>query len=54
MVNSNEYCDEPTSQLCKLHVKLDKLVMQAYDFNDSDVILEKLLTLNLELAEQEK
>jgi len=28
--------------------------MQAYGFNDSDDILEKLLTLNLELAEKEK
>jgi len=28
--------------------------MQAYGFSDSDDILEKLLTLNLELAEKEK
>jgi hypothetical protein len=28
--------------------------MQAYDFNSKDNILEKLLELNLELAEKEK
>lgn len=50
----NEYFHEPTSQLFKLHAKLDKLVMQAYGFNDSDDILEKLLALNLELAAKEK
>ncbi|PSB31597.1 hypothetical protein [Stenomitos frigidus] len=32
----------------------DRLVMQAYGFSDSDAILEKLLTLNLELSEKEK
>lgn len=32
----------------------DKQVMQAYGFNSSDDILEKLLELNLELAEKEK
>ncbi|MBD2069538.1 hypothetical protein H6F93_18750 [Leptolyngbya sp. FACHB-671] len=51
-------------QFCQQHVRADKkgeaqvffdrLVMQAYGFNDSDDILEKLLTLNLELAEKEK
>ncbi|MBE9178160.1 class I SAM-dependent DNA methyltransferase [Oculatella sp. LEGE 06141] len=50
----NEYFAEPTSQLYKLHAKLDRLVMQAYGFSDSDDILEKLLALNLELAEKEK
>ena len=50
----NEFFDEPASQLAKLHAKLDKLVMQAYGFKDSDDILEKLLELNLELAEKEK
>jgi hypothetical protein len=50
----NKFFHEPTSQLYKLHAQLDKLVMQAYEFNPSDDILEKLLTLNLELAEKEK
>ncbi|MBD2603046.1 class I SAM-dependent DNA methyltransferase [Scytonema hofmannii FACHB-248] len=50
----NNFFNEPTSQLYKLHEQLDKLVMQAYDFNSSDDILEKLLELNLELAEKEK
>ncbi|NDJ16186.1 class I SAM-dependent DNA methyltransferase [Myxacorys almedinensis] len=50
----NEYFHEPTSQLFKLHAKLDQLVMQAYGFNPDDDLLEKLLTLNLELAEKEK
>ena len=50
----NEYFHEPTSQLYKLHAKLDHLVMQAYGFNPADDILEKLLILNLELAEKEK
>jgi len=50
----NEYFHEPTSQLFKLHAKLDQLVLQAYGFNPDDDLLEKLLTLNLELAEKEK
>lgn len=50
----NKFFDEPTSQLYKLHEQLDKLVMQAYGFNSSNDILEKLLELNLELAEKEK
>ncbi|MBD2559472.1 MULTISPECIES: DNA methyltransferase [Nostoc] len=50
----NNFFDEPTSQLYKLHEQLDNLVMQAYGFNSSDDILEKLLELNLELAEKEK
>lgn len=50
----NEYFAEPTSQLFKLHAKLDRLVMQAYGFNDTDDILEKLLALNLELAAKEQ
>ncbi|MGI8501070.1 MAG: hypothetical protein ACR2LR_08005 [Hassallia sp.] len=29
-------------------------MMQAYDFNPNDDILEKLLELNLELADKEK
>jgi hypothetical protein len=50
----NEYFHEPTSQLFKLHAKLDQLVLQAYGFNPDDDLLEKLLALNLELAEKEK
>ena len=50
----NEYFHEPTSQLFKLHAQLDKLVLQAYDFKPKDDLLEKLLNLNLELAEKEK
>lgn len=50
----NNFFDEHTSQLAKLHASLDKLVMQAYGFKDSDDILEKLLVLNLELASREK
>ncbi|MBW4477120.1 MAG: N-6 DNA methylase [Tolypothrix brevis GSE-NOS-MK-07-07A] len=50
----NKFFNEPTSQLYKLHEQLDKLVMQAYGFNPNDDILEKLVELNLELAEKEK
>ncbi|KAM3115759.1 DNA methyltransferase [Phormidesmis sp. 146-33] len=50
----NEYFTEPTSQLFKLHAQLDNLVLQAYGFNSDDDLLEKLLTLNIELAEKEK
>ncbi|PSB24365.1 hypothetical protein C7B82_27525 [Stenomitos frigidus ULC18] len=50
----NAYFHEPTSQLFKLHAKLDALVLQAYGFNPNNDLLEKLLTLNLELAEKEK
>ncbi|MEH2360963.1 DNA methyltransferase [Nostoc sp.] len=50
----NIFFDEPTGQLYKLHEQLDKLVMQAYSFNCSDDILEKLLELNLGLAEKEE
>jgi type II restriction/modification system DNA methylase subunit YeeA len=50
----NKFFEEPTSQLFKLHAQLDKQVMQAYGFDASDDILEKLLELNLELAEKEK
>lgn len=50
----NKFFKEPTSQLYKLHQQLNQLVMQAYDFNSSDEILEKLLQLNLELAEKEQ
>jgi hypothetical protein len=50
----NKFFDEPSSQLYKLHAKLDQLVMQAYGFVPDDDILEKLLALNLELAQKEK
>ncbi|MEG4231444.1 hypothetical protein QUA40_04890 [Microcoleus sp. Pol11C3] len=50
----NKFFEEPTSQLYKLHAKLDRQVMQAYGFTDSDDILAKLLELNLELAEKDK
>ena len=50
----NEYFHEPTSQLFKLHKILDELVLKAYDFSKTDDLLEKLLALNLELAEKEK
>ncbi len=50
----NQFFNEPSSQLYKLHKKLDDLVMQAYNFQSGDDILEKLLSLNLELAEKEK
>jgi len=50
----NKFFDEPSSQLYKLHAKLDQLVMQAYGFNSDDAVLERLLALNLALAEKEK
>ncbi|MEM1279284.1 MAG: DNA methyltransferase [Cyanobacteria bacterium P01_H01_bin.152] len=50
----NAYFDEPASQLYKLHKQLDALVLQAYGFRPDDDLLEKLLALNLDLAEKEK
>ncbi|WP_072619577.1 DNA methyltransferase [Spirulina major] len=50
----NNYFHEPTSKLSKHHKKLDALVMKAYGFTPNDDILEKLLTLNLELAAKEQ
>ncbi|WP_071188275.1 DNA methyltransferase [Trichormus sp. NMC-1] len=50
----NKFFNEPSSQLYQLHQQLDKLVMEAYKFQPEDDILEKLLILNLELAENEK
>jgi type II restriction/modification system DNA methylase subunit YeeA len=50
----NKFFEEPTSQLYKLHAKLDRQCNAAYGFTDSDDILAKLLELNLELAEKEK
>lgn len=50
----NAYFDEPASQLYKLHKQLDALVLDAYGFSPDDDLLERLLALNLELAEKEK
>ncbi|MEB3230402.1 MAG: hypothetical protein VKJ64_05280 [Leptolyngbyaceae bacterium] len=50
----NAYFNEPASQLYKLHKQLDALVLEAYGFSAEDDLLEKLLALNLELAEKEK
>lgn len=50
----NAYFDEPASQLHKLHNHLNDIVAEAYGFNDSDDILERLLERNLELADKEK
>ncbi|CAD5929088.1 Putative DNA methyltransferase YeeA [Planktothrix agardhii] len=50
----NQFFTEPSSQLYKLHQQLDKLAMEAYEFNPDDDLLEKLLKLNLELAEKEE
>jgi len=50
----NEYFHEPTSQLYKLHAKLDKLVMQIYEFTEDDDLLEKLLHLNQEIVAKER
>ena len=48
----NKFFEEPTSQLFKLYAQLDRQVMQAYGFIDSDDILAKVLELNLEVAEK--
>ncbi|MEG4500754.1 hypothetical protein QUB05_27045 [Microcoleus sp. F10-C6] len=50
----NKFFAEPTSQLYKLHAKLDRECNAAYGFTDSYDILPKVLELNLELAEKEK
>ena len=50
----NAYFHESASQLYKLHKQLDALVLQAYDFDPTDDLLEKLLALNLALAAKEK
>ncbi|MBD2325298.1 DNA methyltransferase [Alkalinema sp. FACHB-956] len=50
----NEYFHEPASQLAKLHKTLDDHTLKAYGFKPTDDLLEKLLALNLELAEKEK
>ena len=47
------FFNEPSSQLYQLHQQLDNVVMEAYQFNPYDDILEQLLTLNLALAEKE-
>ena len=50
----NNFFTESSSQLYKLHQQLDKLAMEAYEFNPDDDLLEKLLKLNLQLAEKEE
>jgi hypothetical protein len=50
----NKFFEEPTSPLFKLPAQLERQVMQAYGFIDSDDILAKVLELNLELTEKEK
>ena len=50
----NQFFHEPTSQLAKLHQKLDQLTLQAYGFSKTDDLLEQLLNLNLQLAAQEQ
>ena len=42
------------SQLAKLHAQLNTQTLAAYNFSPTDDLLEKLLSLNLELAEKEK
>ena len=43
----NKFFEGPTSQLFQLHAQLDRQVMPAYGFIDSDDILAKVLELNL-------
>ena len=50
----NKFFEEPTSQLFQLHAQLNRQVMPAYGFIDSDDILAKVLELNLGVAEKEK
>ena len=50
----NKFFEGPTSPLFKLQAQLERQVMPAYGFIDSDDILAKVLELNLELAEKEK
>ncbi|MEB3280768.1 MAG: DNA methyltransferase [Lyngbya sp.] len=50
----NAFFNEPSSQLYQLHAQLSQRVMEAYDLKKNDDILEKLFTLNQELAAQEK
>jgi hypothetical protein len=40
----NEWFHEPSSQLAKLHAKIDRAVMQAYGFKKKDNVLEALLS----------
>lgn len=49
----NAYFHEPASQLAKLHLALDALVLKAYGWKANEDILSNLLDLNLELAERE-
>ncbi|MDX2097773.1 MAG: type IIL restriction-modification enzyme MmeI [Leptolyngbyaceae cyanobacterium bins.59] len=46
----NEYFAEPSSQLFKLHAKLDQLVMQAYGFKAGDIVgFQPHLTLSVQI-----
>ncbi|UNU21539.1 hypothetical protein D0A34_24230 [Microcoleus vaginatus PCC 9802] len=49
-----KFFEEQTTQLFKLPAQLDRQVMPAYGFIDSDDILAKVLEFNLELAEKDK
>jgi hypothetical protein len=50
----SEFSHELTSQLAKLHGKPDAIALEACAWNAKDNLLEKLLKLNLKLAEKEK
>lgn len=50
----NDYFNEPTSRLYKLHQELDLLVMQAYGLSVESNVLSELLSLNSELIQKEK
>ncbi|OUC13524.1 MAG: hypothetical protein B0A82_17155 [Alkalinema sp. CACIAM 70d] len=52
--DNNKYFHEPTSQLAKPHKAIDDHTLKTYSFKLTDDLLEKLLALNLELAEKEK
>lgn len=51
----NEFFNEPTSQLAKIHKKLDKAAVESYDWKyiDGDDYKQKLFDLNRELTSQE-
>lgn len=50
----NQYFNGFASKLYQFYQELDQLVMSAYNFQESDEILEKLLQLNNECAEKEQ
>ncbi|MCL1462915.1 class I SAM-dependent DNA methyltransferase [Argonema galeatum] len=49
----NQFFNEPTSQLAKLHAQLDQLVCKAYGIKSNDDPLKFLLELNFEVANRE-